>query len=75
MANTVLQMIDGGFLRATSVGFRPLRFERNAQRGGNDFKEQELLEFSVVPVGANPQAVRALKSAGLLREAISRRVR
>jgi HK97 family phage prohead protease len=65
MADTVLKLIDDGFLRATSVGFKPVRFERNVERGGIDFKEQELLEFSVVPVGANPEAIRRMKAARL----------
>jgi HK97 family phage prohead protease len=56
-ADTVLQLIDGGFLRATSVGFRPLKYTANAARGGYDFTEQELLEFSVVPVPANAEAL------------------
>ena len=65
LADTVLKLIDGGFLRATSVGFKPVRFERNVERGGIDFKEQELLEFSVVPVPANPEAVTLMKLARL----------
>ena len=52
----VMRLVDGGFLRATSVGFRPLRFELN-ERGGVDYYEQELLEFSIVPVPANPEAL------------------
>jgi HK97 family phage prohead protease len=67
-ANTVLRMIDGGFLRATSVGFRPHKSVRNEQRGGVDYIAQELLEFSVVPVPANAEAVRHLKAAGLWRD-------
>lgn len=57
MANTVLRLIDGGFLRATSVGFRPTKYVFNEDRRGIDFSEQELLEFSVVPVPANPEAL------------------
>jgi HK97 family phage prohead protease len=56
-ADTVLRLIDGGFLRATSVGFKPTKAVENVERGGYDFKAQELLEFSVVPVPANPQAL------------------
>ncbi|MGH9256753.1 MAG: HK97 family phage prohead protease [Vicinamibacterales bacterium] len=69
-ANTVLRLIDGGFLRATSVGFRPHKSVRNEQRGGVDYIEQELLEFSVVPVPANAAAVRHLKAAGLLDDVV-----
>ncbi len=57
MADTVLRLIDGGFLRATSVGFKPTKYLFNETRGGFDFAEQELLEFSVVPVPANAEAL------------------
>jgi HK97 family phage prohead protease len=65
MANTVLQLIDGGFLNATSVGFRPIKYNFNASRNGVDFDEQELLEFSIVPVPANPEALIEARSAGV----------
>src|SRR4029079_1126611 len=64
-ANTVLRVVDRGIVRATSVGFKPEKAIRNDQRGGTDFIEQELLEFSIVPVPANPEAVRHLKSLNL----------
>jgi len=57
MAEQVYQMLREGFLRGASVGFRPLDFTYNEQRGGVDFTQQELLEFSVVPVPANPGAL------------------
>lgn len=56
-ANTVLRMIDGKFLNATSVGFKPMKYLWNETRGGMDFAEQELLEFSIVPVPANAEAL------------------
>ncbi len=56
-AETVFQLLKGGFLSAVSVGFHPVRLMRNAERGGVDYVEQELLEFSVVPVPANPDAL------------------
>lgn len=56
-ANVVLRLVDGGFLRATSVGFRPSKYVLNEDRRGIDFTEQELLEFSIVPVPANPEAL------------------
>jgi HK97 family phage prohead protease len=62
MAEQVFQMLKAGFLKGASVGFRPLTFEYNETRGGIDFREQELLEFSIVPVPANAQA---LMAAGL----------
>lgn len=57
MAEQVYQMLREGYLRGASVGFRPLDFSYNEQRGGVDFSKQELLEFSVVPVPANPGAL------------------
>lgn len=57
MANTVMRLVDGGFLNATSVGFRPMKYQLNDERKGVDFEEQELLEFSIVPVPANPEAL------------------
>jgi len=57
--DTVARMYREGILRAVSVGFRPIEFDVNAERGNGalDFKRQELLEFSAVPVPANPQAL------------------
>jgi HK97 family phage prohead protease len=56
-AQTVLDLIDGGFLNATSVGFRPVGNGTPNQFGGTDFPSAELLEFSIVPVPANPEAL------------------
>lgn len=56
-ADTIFKLVEGGFLNAGSVGFMPMRWEINAD-GGLDFKEQELLEYSIVTVPANPEAVR-----------------
>jgi len=55
-AGGVRELVDQGFLRAASVGFRPLKwsFAKSTDRpAGIDFHEQELLEFSIVPVPAN----------------------
>ena len=55
------RMVKAGFLNAVSVGFLPSKFEpRKAADGsflGYTFQEQELLELSVVPVPANPEAL------------------
>jgi HK97 family phage prohead protease len=61
-ADTVHDMLKAGFLSATSVGFKPSEHEENADRSKNgrsgfDFKKQELLEFSIVPVPSNPEAL------------------
>lgn len=61
------EMYRQGFMNAVSVGFLPSKFAENDERGGlaMDFEEQELLEFSAVPVPANPEALQAAKSAGI----------
>lgn len=55
------EMVRSGFLNTVSVGFLPLEWEqRISQTGellGYNFKRCELLEISVVPVPANPQAL------------------
>lgn len=65
MAECVYQMVDKGFLNATSVGFNPIKFNLNADRQGMDFSEHELLEYSIVPVPANPEALIHARSAGV----------
>lgn len=64
-AESVYQMYLGGFMRATSVGFRPIAKQQNYERGGYDFLRQELFEFSCVPVPANANALVAAGNAGI----------
>lgn len=61
----VYQLLLGKYLRATSVGFQPLTWVQNESRGGIDFKEQELLEYSVCPVPANPEALQLAIKGGI----------
>lgn len=58
-ADKVFRFLKGGFLFATSVGFMPIKWAWNEDRGflAIDFIEQELLEFSVVSVPANPEVL------------------
>lgn len=66
--DTVFDMLKAGFLSATSVGFSPLKYaftDDPQRRFGIDFLEQELLEFSVVPVPANAEALIQARSAGI----------
>jgi HK97 family phage prohead protease len=68
MSYAVFEMIKGGFLNATSVGFAPIRYafsEAADRKFGIDFLEQELLEFSVVPIPANAEALVQARSAGI----------
>lgn len=59
--NEVYRLLAAGFLNATSVGFMPLEWKENAE--GYEFLKQELWEYSVVSVPANPDAV-AERTAG-----------
>jgi hypothetical protein len=56
-ADTVFDMLKGGFLNATSVGFRPIEFEDDHFRKGKNYLKQELTEFSIVPIPSNPDAL------------------
>jgi HK97 family phage prohead protease len=62
-ASIAHDLVEDGGLRATSVGFRVLKYAFNEDRRGYDIMEQELLEFSIVPVPANPEAVMSLAKA------------
>jgi HK97 family phage prohead protease len=65
-AQNVKGLVKERMLSATSVGFRPLRWEFSKDRtrgGGIDFHEQELLEFSIVTVPANSEATISLTAA------------
>ncbi len=69
-ADTVWKLYRDGFLRAFSVGFKPLKWEwveREGARGpgvrGRDFVEQELWEISACVVPANAHALIAAKLA------------
>lgn len=66
-ARTVAQMLARGLLNAASVGFRPIVYSANENRGmfAYDFLEQELLEWSVVPVPANAEALQGAKGFGI----------
>ena len=64
-AERVFQLVKGGFLNATSIGFRPLEWVFNEERRGVDFTAVELLEFSIVPVPANAHALIANTDKGV----------
>jgi HK97 family phage prohead protease len=68
LAECVYRMILGKFLRATSVGFVPIKWAYDEERGGYDILEQELLEYSIVPVPANPECLSDIKAAGIALE-------
>ena len=65
-AEAVWRMVEGGWLKTVSVGFAPLEWTPSKTRkGGVDFLKQELLEISIVPIPANPNAVALAKAAGV----------
>jgi HK97 family phage prohead protease len=63
VAEMIYRMVADGYLSATSVGFRPLKWDFNPERDngdffpGIDFLEQELVELSICPVPSNPDAL------------------
>lgn len=63
-ADQVYKLYKNGYMKAVSVGFIPIEWEENKE-GGYNFKKQELLEFSLVPVPANPEALVSLAVKGL----------
>lgn len=55
-----------GFLNATSIGFLPKADKMTLrEKGGYDIGGWDLLEYSIVPVPANPQALRLAVEKGL----------
>lgn len=66
--NLVYELYKGGYMHAVSVGFDPVRWawveDEDTGRRGVDFFEQELLEYSCVPVPANPEALIMARSVG-----------
>lgn len=63
-AARVRNAYDQNVLGAASVGFVPLAWE-DLDGGGLRFTKWELLEWSLCPVPANPEAIRVLKGLGL----------
>jgi HK97 family phage prohead protease len=63
-ADRIRNAFEQGVLNAASVGFRPLAWDPLGN-GGYRYTKWELLEWSIVAVPANAEAVRHLKSLGL----------
>lgn len=68
-ADTIYRLVLGKFIRAVSVGFMPTKYsfaDNDPARGhGIDFLEQTLLEISVCPVPANPNALAEARRKGI----------
>ena len=68
-AETIWKLYKGGFLKAFSVGFRPIRREivdRGKGLRGYDYMEQELWEISACTIPSNPNALVAAKAQGII---------
>lgn len=62
--NIVKLLWDGGWVNTASIGFNPLEWVDN-EFGGKDITRWELLEWSLVPIPANQDALRlAAKALG-----------
>lgn len=61
----IYRMCRDGFLNMCSVGFGAEEWVYNESRQGVDFAKQSLYEFSVCPVGSNPDALVLARSAGI----------
>lgn len=66
--DAIYNMAKAGILNTVSVGFRGLESEPTGT--GRLFKKQELMEVSIVPVPANPNAVAVLRAAGAIETVI-----
>jgi hypothetical protein len=67
-ADTVFRLVKGGFIRAVSVSWDPIRWKYSTDKGrqgGIDFLEQELLEVSQVPVPSDVRALATARRAGI----------
>lgn len=68
IADKVFRKIQAGTLRMASIGADPKKGHWGVREAGEDpdvlyFDEQELLEFSIVPIGSNPEALKRTATA------------
>lgn len=63
--NLIFVLIVRGDLNAVSVGIKPLKIVEVPDRRGYDYAEWDLLEYSVVPLPANPEALVLARSQGV----------
>lgn len=70
-ADTVWKLVKQGILRTVSVGFIPHTFKALKNEDGSEttvLADNELLEFSIVPIPANPSAVALAMTDGSIEE-------
>jgi HK97 family phage prohead protease len=69
LAGTVFKLMQLGFVNAVSIGLIPLKAalakDKNRPPGSLDIFEYEIIELSVCPVPANPDALVAGRAAGI----------
>lgn len=66
LSDTVYELAKQGFMNAWSIGFIPdFTSAEKLPSGGYKFNSWELLEFSAVPIPANPEALTIVRSFGL----------
>jgi HK97 family phage prohead protease len=68
LAETIYQLTKARFINSASVGFMPIDYEYSnddSRPYGVDFTEQELLEWSIVSIPANPECLVQARSAGI----------
>lgn len=71
LADTVFELYKGGFMNAWSIGFMPLEVQ-DIEGGGRQFNKWELMEYSAVLVGDNPEALTLLRSKGFKTDEIEK---
>lgn len=67
-ADTIYRLIAAKYVNAVSVGFMPIEWsfvDDKERKFGIDFKRQELLEISVVPVPCNANALVEARAKGI----------
>jgi HK97 family phage prohead protease len=68
LADTIFRLVKAKFINAASVGWIPLKWQFVDEEGrgfGIDYLEQELLEWSVVNIPANPECLVEARSFGI----------
>jgi len=69
-ADTVYKLYLDGHMRAVSIGWTPLEYDKIEDDDGNfvgfDFLKNELLECSAVPIPADPDALMEATARGLI---------
>lgn len=80
LAEKVFRKVQAGTLRMASIGANPTKGHFGVSEAGEDpevlyFDRQELLEFSIVPIGSNPDALkRSAQAVEQIKETYTRAI-